>query len=192
MAAQQEYKPNNRWNKVRAERDPLSRYYKPNKQPGYVKDPISNANEARIEELLRKNTYGDDLTEDEVRELRALADRPGLEPIVRYHWSVTNYKSKRAGYKSNLKQYKNTKQTPLTNANKNRLRKLHKNYKNLTRAESKFNYPHQLERLENIPGENYQAVPMANVMGSIIRVDEGGRRKTRRAKRKGRKGTRRA
>lgn len=190
----QNYEPNLRWNKVHSETNTLSRYYKPPRQPGYVGNPLSSASEARIEELLRKNTYGDDLTADEVQELRKLADQPGLDPIVRYHWSVANYKTRRAGYKTRLANYKKSHQTPLTNANKNRLKALHKNYNNLTHAESKFNYPHQLEAPENIPGEHYQGIPMANVIGSVIHVEKGGRRrKTRRGRkvRKGRKGTRR-
>lgn len=184
-----EYQPNARWNKIQRETDPYSRYYKPPRAAGSPR-PMSEGDDARIEELLRINTYERPLTQEEVNELRSYNQASGLDPIVRYSWSVGNYKTRKTKYKTNLKRFKNSRMGQgLSNRDIETLRGLKKNYGDLKRAENMLNYPHQLEAPENVPGENYRSISPVTLASEFVRVVNGGKRKTRKSK--GSKGTRR-
>jgi hypothetical protein len=155
--------PNSRQNKINSETDPYSRYYKPKNMPtGMLKAP-SDEDAKRMDQLLNINTFERPLTKEEVNELRSYNTKYGLPPQVRYTQSVGLYKNLKRKYQTNLNYGRATRN----------------NYNRLRRAENSFNIPAQINPPPYAPEEI---------------VTQGGKRKrkTRKAKRKGRKGTRRA
>jgi hypothetical protein len=162
------YTPGMRQNKINAANDPYNRYYKPRNAGAGMPRPPSNADAARMDELLNINTFKRPLTNPEVNELRSFNAKYGLPPVVRYSESAGRYLGKRNAYVRALR-----------NGTAKR-----SNYNNLRRAENMFNFPHQVNAPQNAPEEGYVGVPMANVIGSIIKVNQGGKRKTRGKKRK--------
>lgn len=175
------YSPTDRENKIRSETDPYSRYYFPPRSETPPKMP-SDEDMARMNRLTEINTFERPLTTVEVNELRSYDKKYGLMPDIRYRSSRIEYEKKRREYITKLKKFKNSRYgQSLSTTNIQQLKNLKSNYNALKRAENMLNFPHQLEKPENIPGEDYEGVPMSSVLGSILEVREGGkRRKTRR------------